>query len=128
MIFQINLALPVSATPMCKHTKAYWELWADMNPARGQFLFDNMDTVIRFADEQNQVGDFLGSAADGWGFSRLRFSDFIENWLFWGSGRPLGALEPSKKAVGETPHLSWMVLKPQGAAQTPKMTDFQSNH
>ena len=68
------------------------------------------------------------SAADGWGFSRLGFSDLTENWSFWGSGRPLGALEPFKKGGGLRPPPFWMVFKPPGAAQTPKMTDFQSNH
>jgi hypothetical protein len=34
-------------------------------------------------------------------FSRWGFSDLMENMSFWGSGRPLGALEPSKKVGGE---------------------------
>jgi hypothetical protein len=40
-----------------------------------------------------------------WGFSRLGFIDLIENQSFWGSVRPLGALEPSKKVGGFAPHL-----------------------
>ena len=47
----------------------------------------------------------LLSAADGLGFRGLGFNDLIENRSFWGSGRPLGALEPSKKVGGFAPHL-----------------------
>ncbi len=53
---------------------------------------------------------YLGSdgkgACDGLGFRGLGFSDLIEHRSFWGSGRPLGALEPSKKVGGFAPHLS----------------------
>ena len=42
----------------------------------------------------------LMSAADGLGFSRLGFSDLIENWSFCRSGRPLGALKASMAACG----------------------------
>ncbi len=45
------------------------------------------------------------SAADGLGFGRLGFNDLTENRSFGGSGRALGALEPSKKVGGEAPHL-----------------------
>ena len=47
----------------------------------------------------------LLSAADGFGFSRLGFSDLIEHRSFWGSGQPLGALAPFSKVGGEAPHL-----------------------
>ena len=43
------------------------------------------------------------SAAARWGFSRWGFNDLMENRSLWGSGRPLGALEPSKKVGGEAP-------------------------
>ena len=46
------------------------------------------------------VVGFEGSWDHGWGFN-----DLMENPSFWGSGRPLGALEPSRK-VGVAPHLS----------------------
>ncbi len=65
---------------------------------------------------------------------------------FWGSKRPPptakttgkgqsailgvwaapGARETLQKGGGEAPHLFWRVSKALGAAQTPKMTDFQS--
>ena len=42
----------------------------------------------------------LPSAADGLEFRGLGFNDFIENPSLWESGRPLEALEPSKKVGG----------------------------
>jgi hypothetical protein len=56
-------------------------------------------------------------------FGRLRFNDLIQNLLFWRSGRLHGDLKPSQKVGGEAPSF-WMVLKPLGAAQTPKMKFF----
>ena len=47
---------------------------------------------------------------EGGGFSRWWFNDLMENLSFWG--------------VWAAPE---KVLKPPGAAQTPKMTDFPSN-
>ena len=47
--------------------------------------------------------------------------DLAENRSFLGSGRPRGALKPSKEVGGDAPQLSWMVSKPPGAAQTPKI-------
>ncbi len=47
----------------------------------------------------------LISAADGLRFRGLGFSDLIENRSFWGSGQPLGALEPSKNVEDFAPHL-----------------------
>ncbi len=45
------------------------------------------------------------SAAARWGFGRWGFNALMENRSFWGSGRPLGALEPSKQVGGFAPHL-----------------------
>ena len=45
---------------------------------------------------------------------------------FVGSGRPLGALKPSKNVGGLRPPHFWMVLKPPVVAQTPK-TDPQNS-
>ncbi len=64
----------------------------------GQTIFDGSPRLI-------QSGGQVKSADDGLGFRRLGFSDLIENLSFWGSGRALGAVEPSKKVGGEAPHL-----------------------
>ena len=48
--------------------------------------------------------DLGGSRWGGvWNFGGWGVSDFFENLSFWGSGRPRGALKPSKKAGGLRP-------------------------
>ncbi len=59
----------------------------------------------RSASLRSYAGSLSQSAAARWGFSRRGFSDLIENRSFWGSGRPLVILEPSKKVGGFAPHL-----------------------
>ena len=61
------------------------------------------------------------------GLADIGVWDLAENRWFSGSGRPRGALKPSKKVGGFAPPPFWMVLKHPGAAQTPKTTDFQKN-
>ena len=39
-----------------------------------------------------------------------------------------GGCKTIQKRGGRSPPPFWMVLKHPGAAQTPKMTDFQKNH
>ena len=51
--------------------------------------------------------------------------DLAENRSFSGSGRSRGAIKTIQKGGGLRPTHFWMVLKPPGAAQTPKTTEFQ---
>ena len=44
---------------------------------------------------------------------------------FWGSARPRGPRKPFQKVGRRSPPPSGMVSRTPGAAQTPKMTDFQ---
>ncbi len=55
--------------------------------------------------EQIFKNSSVESTAARWGFSRWGFNDLMENLSFLGSGRPMGALEPSKKVGGEAPSL-----------------------
>jgi hypothetical protein len=73
------------------------------------------------------IGTYM-SAADGLGFSRLSFNDLTQNVPFWGVWAAPGGFRTIQKGGGLRPPPFWMVLKPPGAAQTPKMTDFHSNH
>jgi hypothetical protein len=67
----------------------------------------------------------------GRGHGGLYFSD-LKICHFGGLGGPWGLQNHPKRwgakvhAIGSPP-LLWMVLKPPGAAQTPKMEDFTSN-
>ena len=72
------------------------------SPSKGESLAYAMKAISRLLWKRAAL---LLSAADGLGFSRLGFSDLAEILSFWGSGRSLGALEPSKKVAGEAPHL-----------------------
>ncbi len=59
-------------------------------------------------------GRLLESAAARWGFSRWGFCDLIEHRSFWGSGRPLRALEASKHMGGFAPHSLDAFKAPRG--------------
>jgi len=61
------------------------------------------------------------------GFCRGGFGIWLKIGRFRGLGGPGGLKNYRKKGGGLRPPPLWMVLRPPGAAQTPKTTDFQPN-